>query len=89
MDAVEKRRGWLKVEDVALKLDKHPDTVRRYIRAGILPASWTFGEYWIPESAIDDLIQKNLGVRGGKKEIKPKKIRSGAASKRLKRPVKR
>ncbi len=79
MDAVENRkRGWLKVDEVATKLDKHPDTVRRYIREGMLPASWTFGEYWIPESAIEAAIEKNLGVRGAKKDSKPTKVQATA-----------
>ena len=51
---------WLTVDEVALRLRVHVVTVHRYVREGVLAASKIGKRYWIPASALDDLLRKNL-----------------------------
>jgi excisionase family DNA binding protein len=70
---------WLMQEEVAEKLHIALDTMRRYVREGKFPYTKVGKRYLIPESAIEEFLQRGLitGPREVKHRPKPQGEHTG------------
>jgi len=62
----EEFENFVKVEDAAKRLNIHPESVRRLIRAGKLPAR-KFANTWLIEKSTLEQFASNYDPRPGRK----------------------